>query len=69
LFAIIGIILQHLANSSFRLREAWETASVERATQRTSDRYDLIFKDAPNMKIGLDAFAAKKKPQWLPSKI
>jgi enoyl-CoA hydratase/carnithine racemase len=51
------------------LREAWETGSVERASQRTSDRYDQLLFEGPNMKIGLDAFAAKKKPQWVPSKI
>ena len=51
------------------LREAWETGSVERASQRTSDRYDQALLDGPNMKIGLDAFAAKKKPQWVSSKI
>ena len=51
------------------LREAWETGSVERAFQRTSDRYDQALAEGPNMKIGLDAFAQKKKPQWLPSKI
>jgi enoyl-CoA hydratase/carnithine racemase len=51
------------------LREAWETGSVERAAQRTSDRYDQLLHEGPNMKIGLDAFAAKKKPQWVPSKI
>jgi enoyl-CoA hydratase/carnithine racemase len=51
------------------LREAWETGSVERATQRVSDRYDMQLFGGPNMKIGLDAFAAKKKPQWVPSKI
>jgi enoyl-CoA hydratase/carnithine racemase len=51
------------------LREAWETGSVERATQRTSERYDKLLFEGPNMKIGVDAFAAKKKPIWLPSKI
>lgn len=51
------------------LREAWETASVERATQKTSERYDQLLFEGPNMKIGLDAFASKKKPQWVPSKI
>jgi enoyl-CoA hydratase/carnithine racemase len=51
------------------LREAWETGSVERAAQRTSDRYDRALFEGPNMKIGLDAFAAKKKPQWVPSKL
>jgi len=51
------------------LREALETGSIERATQRTSDRYDQQLFEGPNMKIGLDAFASKKKPQWVPSKI
>jgi len=51
------------------LREAWETASVERAAQITADRYNVALFEAPNMKIGLDAFAQKKKPQWVPSKI
>lgn len=51
------------------LREAWETGSVERAAQRTSERYDQQLFESANMKIGLDAFAAKKQPQWVPSKI
>jgi len=51
------------------LREAWETGSVERAAQRTADRYEQVLMTSPNMKIGLDAFAAKKQPQWVPSKI
>ena len=63
------VVFYLCSDSKSSLREAWETASVERATQRTSDRYDLLLRDAPNMKIGLDAFAAKKKPQWVPSKI
>jgi len=51
------------------LREAWETGSVERATQRTSERYDKLLFEGENMKIGVEAFAAKKKPLWVPSKI
>ncbi|OBT52559.1 hypothetical protein VE04_06131 [Pseudogymnoascus sp. 24MN13] len=51
------------------LREAWETGSVERATQITADRYDYQLGTAPNMKIGLVAFAQKKKPEWVPSKL
>jgi enoyl-CoA hydratase/carnithine racemase len=51
------------------LREAWETASVERATQRTSERYDANFYKAANTKIGLDAFAKKGTPAWVPSKL
>jgi enoyl-CoA hydratase/carnithine racemase len=51
------------------LREAWETASVERAFQITSDRYSRALAEGDNMKIGLVAFAQKKKPEWVPSKI
>jgi len=51
------------------LREAWETGSVERATQLVGQRYDQQLHEGENMKIGLDAFAAKKKPLWVPSKI
>lgn len=51
------------------LREAWETGSVERATQIVAERYDQQLFEGENMKIGLEAFAGKKKPLWVPSKI
>lgn len=51
------------------LREAWETGSVERAAQITSDRYDRLLFEGENIGIGLQAFATKKKPVWVPSKI
>jgi enoyl-CoA hydratase/carnithine racemase len=51
------------------LREAWETSSVERATQLVGERYDKMIFEGENVKIGLEAFAAKKKPEWVPSKI
>lgn len=51
------------------LRETWETASVERGAQIISDRFDRQLFGGENMKIGLEAFATKKKPQWVPSKL
>ena len=51
------------------LRETWETASIERGVQITSDRFNKQLFEGENMKIGLQAFAAKKKPQWVPSKL
>jgi len=51
------------------LREAWETGSVERATQITGERFDQALHEGENMRIGLEAFARKKKPEWVPSKI
>jgi enoyl-CoA hydratase/carnithine racemase len=51
------------------LREAWETASVERATQLTADRWSEKLMSSENTKIGLAAFATKLKPVWVSSKL
>lgn len=51
------------------LREAWETGSVERATQIVAQRYEQQLFEGENIKIGLQAFARKEKPLWVPSKI
>lgn len=42
---------------------------MERAAQITSDRYDQALFEGANMNIGLKAFAEKKKPNWVPSKM
>lgn len=51
------------------LRQAWEQASVERASQETEQRYGAGLRDGENLGIGLRAFADKKQPQWVPSKL
>ena len=51
------------------MRQAWETGSVERAAQLTDERYAAALLEGENIKIGLEAFAKKKQPQWLPSKL
>ncbi|CZT51601.1 related to enoyl-CoA hydratase [Rhynchosporium secalis] len=51
------------------LREAWETGSVEGAVRRTSERFDRALGEGENIRIGTEAFAGKKKPVWVPSKI
>lgn len=51
------------------LRESWEQGSVERASQATDWRYGAALRDSPNTAIGLRAFAEKKTPKWLPSKL
>lgn len=51
------------------LRQSWETASVERASQETELRYGAALRDGENIGIGLRAFAEKKQPQWVPSKL
>jgi enoyl-CoA hydratase/carnithine racemase len=51
------------------LREAWETASVERAAQVTAERWTEKLMTSENTRIGLAAFAAKENPKWAPSKL
>jgi enoyl-CoA hydratase/carnithine racemase len=51
------------------LRQALESGSVERASQLTAERYGKELAEGENIKIGLMAFAQKKKPQWVPSKL
>ena len=59
-----GIIVTRAA-----LREAWETASVERAFQITHDSfYDKLMR-SENSAEGLAAFREKRKPAWRDSKL
>ncbi|KAL4939243.1 hypothetical protein BDV06DRAFT_225214 [Aspergillus oleicola] len=51
------------------LRQALETASVERATQITEQQYLQALTTSDNFRIGLKAFAEKKAPQWVPSRL
>ena len=49
------------------LREAWENPSVEHATSRTRHEYVNRLVAGDNFKIGVEAFAKKTKPKWVPS--
>ena len=51
------------------LRESLEEGNVERASQRTEARYGEGLRTGENIRIGLEAFAMKKKPAWVPSKL
>lgn len=51
------------------LREALEQASVERASQETELKFGDKLREGENVGIGLRAFANKKPPQWVPSKL
>ena len=59
-----GIIVTRAA-----LREAWETASVERAFQITHDHYFERLMKSDNSIEGLAAFREKRKPKWRESKL
>ena len=58
-----GIIVTRAA-----LREAWETASIERAYQIPHDLYYKKLMASENSKEGLAAFREKRKPEWKNSK-
>lgn len=51
------------------LREAWETGSVERAAQKTEERYGRALREGENVQRGLLAFKEKRKPEWVGSKL
>lgn len=51
------------------LREAWETASVDRAYQLVDERLTRKLFEGENVKEGLSAFAEKRQPKWRPSKL
>lgn len=51
------------------LREAWETASVERAYQITHETFNHRLTGGANHAEGLAAFREKRKPLWKDSKL
>ncbi|CAI4213878.1 unnamed protein product [Parascedosporium putredinis] len=51
------------------LRQAWETGSVQRAAQITDEQFGRGLMEGQNARIGLEAFAAKREPEWVPSKL
>lgn len=59
-----GIIVTRAA-----LREAWETASVERAFQIAHDNFFEQLMKSENSVEGLAAFREKRKPQWGKAKL
>ena len=59
-----GIVVTRAA-----LREAWETASVERAFQIVHDNFYEKLMKTENTVEGLAAFREKRKPRWRESKL
>lgn len=59
-----GIIVTRAA-----LREAWETASVERAFEIIHEQLSDKLMKSENSAEGLAAFREKRKPRWRPAKL
>jgi enoyl-CoA hydratase/carnithine racemase len=55
--------------SRYGLRESWETGNVEAASRRVAELYGMKLISGENLKRGLEAFAMKKKPEWVGSKL
>lgn len=51
------------------LRQAWETANVEEATEDWLSRYFAQLEKGENIQEGLAAFLEKRPPQWRESKL
>lgn len=51
------------------LREAWETASVERAVQVTEGVWGERLMRGENVREGMRAFAERREPVWKASKL
>jgi len=51
------------------LRESLENGSVERATELVDERFKVGLNEGENAREGLMAFAEKRKPKWMPSKL
>lgn len=51
------------------LRQGWETASVEEATDITREREWAELQKGDNIREGLQAFFERRKPQWKPSRL
>ncbi|KAI9372192.1 ClpP/crotonase-like domain-containing protein [Aspergillus egyptiacus] len=55
--------------SRYGLREAWETGSVEQASRTVAELYGSRLMKGENLRRGLEAFAEKRKPVWVDSKL
>lgn len=66
---IAGMSPDSVVVSRAGIRQAMETASVERATQLCAERFAEGLMHGENVKEGMRAFQEKRKPEWLPSKL
>ncbi|PYH49333.1 ClpP/crotonase [Aspergillus saccharolyticus JOP 1030-1] len=66
---IVGVSPDSVVASRYGLREALEMDTVEGHTRRTTKQYGRPLVEGENYRIGLEAFAKKKRPKWVDSKL
>jgi enoyl-CoA hydratase/carnithine racemase len=66
---IAGMSPDSVVVSRSGIRQAMETASVERATQLTAEMFAERLMNGENVQEGLRAFQEKREPKWVPSKL
>jgi len=66
---IAGMSPDSVIVSRLGIREAWNTASVDEATQISLDAFGHKLFTGQNLQEGLLAFQEKREPKWVPSKL
>jgi enoyl-CoA hydratase/carnithine racemase len=66
---IAGMSPDSVVVSRSGIRQAMETASVERATQLTAEMFAERLMNGENVQEGMRAFQEKREPKWVPSKL
>ncbi|OJJ98994.1 hypothetical protein ASPACDRAFT_53141 [Aspergillus aculeatus ATCC 16872] len=66
---IVSVSPDSVVASRYGLNEALEVDTIERHTRRTTKQYGRALMRGKNYRIGLEAFANKKKPKWVDSKL
>jgi enoyl-CoA hydratase/carnithine racemase len=66
---IAGMSPDSVVVSRTGIRQAMETASVERATQLTAEMFAERLMNGDNVKEGMRAFQERREPKWVPSKL
>lgn len=66
---IVGMSPDSVIVSRMGIRQAMETASVERTTQLNAEMFADRLMHGENVKEGMLAFQQKREPKWVPSKL
>ncbi|RAK80233.1 enoyl-CoA hydratase/isomerase family protein [Aspergillus fijiensis CBS 313.89] len=66
---IVNVSPDSVVVSRFGLNEAMEVDAIERLTRRTTKQYGRALMRGENYRIGVEAYANKKKPKWVDSKL